>query len=65
MEQNVGQLERRKNRFSRKQRFKGVTFRDKVKSVDIRKKLGVNSIKAKVRKNDSLMVWTYADNERK
>ena len=31
-------------------RIKGVTLRDKVKSVDIRKELGVNSIKEKVRK---------------
>ena len=30
-------------------RIKGVTLRDKVKSVDIRKDLGVNSIKEKVR----------------
>ena len=30
-------------------RIKGVTLRDKVKSVDIRKKLGVNSIQEKVR----------------
>ena len=30
-------------------RIKGVTLRDKVKSVDIRKELGVNSIKEKVR----------------
>ena len=29
--------------------IKGVTQRDKVKSVDIRKELGVNSIKEKVR----------------
>ena len=52
MEQNVGQLERKKNRFLRKQmrmlrRIKGVTLRDKVKSVDIRKELGVNRIKEK------------------
>ena len=44
MEQNVGQLvERRKNRFSRK-------LRDKVKSVDNRNKLEVNSIQEKIRK---------------
>ena len=30
-------------------RIKGVTLRDKVKSVDIRKELGVNSIQEKVR----------------
>ena len=30
-------------------RIKGVTLRDKVKSVDIRKELGVNSIQDKVR----------------
>ena len=30
-------------------RVKGVTLRDKAKSVDIRKKLGVNSIKEKIR----------------
>ena len=30
-------------------RIKGVTLRDKVKSVDIRKELGVNSIKEKLR----------------
>ena len=34
----------------RLRRIKGVTLRDKVKSVDIRKELGVNSIKEKVRK---------------
>ena len=55
MEQNVGQLERRRNRFSRKtemrmlRRIKRVTLRDKVKSVDIRKELGVTSIQEKVR----------------
>ena len=54
MEQNVGQLERKKNRFRRKQmrmliRIKGVTLRDEVKSVDIRKELGVNSIKERIR----------------
>ena len=55
MEQNVGQLERRMNRFLRKtemmmlRRINGVTLRDKVKSVDIRKKLGVKSIQEKVR----------------
>ena len=32
-----------------KRRIKGVTLRDKVKSVDIRKELGVNSIQEKVR----------------
>ena len=31
------------------QRIKGVTLRDKVKSVDIRKELGVTSIQEKVR----------------
>ena len=30
-------------------RIKGVTLRDKVKSVDIRKELGVNNIQEKVR----------------
>ena len=30
-------------------RIKGVTLRDRVKSVDIRKELGVNSIKEKIR----------------
>ena len=55
IEQNVGQLERRRNRFSRNtemrmlRRIKGITLRDKVKSVDIRKELGVNSIQEKVR----------------
>ena len=44
MEQNVGQLERRKNIFSRKQRLiKGVIQRHRVKRVDIRKELGVNT----------------------
>ena len=33
-------------------RIKGVTLRDKVKSVDIRKELGVNSIQEKVRERD-------------
>ena len=35
--------------------IKGVTLRDKVKSVDIRKELGVNSIKEKVR--DMRLRW--------
>ena len=38
-------------------RIKGVTLRDKVKSVDIRKELGVNSIQEKVREMSTL-VWT-------
>ena len=51
MEQNIGQLERRKEeRILEKtemrmlKRIKGVTVRDKVKSANIRKELGVNSI---------------------
>ena len=52
LEQNVGQrevkiLEKKEIRMLR--RIKGVTLREKVKSVDIRKELGVNSIKEKVR----------------
>ena len=55
MEQKVEQLERRRNRFSKKtemrmlRRIKGATLRNKVKSVDIRKELGVSSIQEKVR----------------
>ena len=54
MEQNAGQLEKRRKRFSRKQmrmlrRIKAVTLRDKVLSVDIRKELGVISLQEKVR----------------
>ena len=55
MEQNAGQLARRRNRFSKKtemrmlRRIKGVTLSDRVKSVDIRKELGVSSIQEKVR----------------
>ena len=41
MEQNAGQL--------RRERIKGVTLRDRVKSVDIRKELVVSSIQEKVR----------------
>ena len=53
--QNAGQLERRRNIFSKKtemrmlRRIKGVTLTDRVKSVDIRKELGMNSIQDKVR----------------
>ena len=36
-------------------RIKGVTLRDKVKSLDIRKELGVNSLKEKVR--DMRLCW--------
>ena len=39
------------------QSIKGVTLRDKVKSVDIRKELGVTSIQEKVREM-SRLVWT-------
>ena len=39
--------------------IKGVTLRDKVKSVDIRKELGVNSIQEKVREM-RLRWWTHA-----
>ena len=45
-------------------RIKGVTLRDKEKSVDIRKELGVNSIQEKVREETTL-VWTHAENGRK
>ena len=38
-----------KTEMSMLRRIKDVTLRDKVKSVDIRKELGVNSIKEKVR----------------
>ena len=52
MEQNVGKkeeqiLEKTEMRMLRK--IKGVTLRDKVKSVDIRKELGVDSIQEKVK----------------
>ena len=49
MEQDVGQiLDKTEMRMLR--RIKGVTLRDKVKSVDIRKELGVNTIKRKSEK---------------
>ena len=41
--------------FTRIYRIKGVTLGDKVKSVDIRKELGVNSIKKKVR--EMILRW--------
>ena len=62
MEQNVGQLERR---FSMLRRIKGVPLRDKVKSVDIRKELGVSSIQENVKRNENTLVWTHAENGRK
>ena len=43
-------------------RIKGETLRDKVKSVDIRKELGVNSIKEKV--SEMRQRW-YGENGRK
>ena len=50
-------------------RIKGVTVRDKVKSLDIRKELGVNSLKEKVRYMrqiyETMLAWTYAENGRK
>ena len=52
MEQNVGKKEEQileKTEMRILQRIKGVTVRDKVKSVDIRKELGVNSIQEEVR----------------
>ena len=42
-------------------RIKGVTLRDKVKSLDIRKELGMNSLKEKVR--DMRLYW-YAHMQR-
>ena len=49
MEQDVGQiLDKTEMRMLR--RIKGVTLRDKVKSVGIRKELGVNTIKRKSEK---------------
>ena len=44
-------------------RIKGVTLRDKVKSVDTRKGLGMNSIHEKVR--EMRLCWTHAENGRK
>ena len=52
MEQNVGQKEEqilKKTEMRMLRRIKGVALRDKVKSMDIRKELGVNSITEKVR----------------
>ena len=47
-------------------RIKGVTLRDRVNSVDIRKELGVSSIQEKVREMRlRCMVWTLAENGRK
>ena len=68
MEHNAGQLERRRNRFSRTEmrmlrKIKGVTLRDRVKSVDIRNEQGVSSIQEKVR--EMRLVWTHAENGRK
>ena len=45
-------------------RIKGVTLRDKVKSVDVRKELAMNSIRDSQRKETTL-VWTHAENGRK
>ena len=45
--------------------FKGVILRDKVKSVDIRKELGVSSIQEKVREMRLRWYGHYADNRRK
>ena len=55
---NVGQLKRRRNRFSREtdmRKIKGVTLREKVKIMDTRKELGVNSIQEKVR--EMILRW--------
>ena len=70
MEYNVGQLDRRnreKTEMRMLRRIKGVTLRDKVKSVDIRTELGVNNMKEKVRsqRNETRLVWTHAENGRK
>ena len=48
-------------------RIKGVTLRDKVKSVDFRKELGVTSIQEKVREMRLRWygLWTHAENGRK
>ena len=54
-------LEKKEMRMLR--RIKGVTLRDKVESVDIRKELGVNSIQEKVR--EMRLRWTHAENRRK
>ena len=48
MEQNVGEKDKQileKTEMMMLRRIKGVTMRDKVKSVDIRKELGVSSIR--------------------
>ena len=44
--------------------IKGITLIDKIKSFDIRRELGVNSIQEKVREM-RLLVWTHAENGRK
>ena len=47
-------------------RIKGVTLRDKVNSVDIRKELGVNSILVREsQRNETTLVCTHAENGRK
>ena len=46
-------------------RIKGVTLRDRVKSVDIKKELGESSIQEKVRQIRLPLVWTHAENGRK
>ena len=45
-------------------RIKGVTLRDKVKSLDIRKELSVNSIQESLR-NETTLAWTHAENRNK
>ena len=48
-------------------RIKGVTLRDKGKSVDFRKELEVNNTKEKVRsqRNETTVAWTHAEIGRK
>ena len=41
-------------------RIKGVTLRDKVKSVGMRKELGVTNTQKKIRRYETKLVWTHA-----
>ena len=44
--------------------IKVVALRDREMSVDIRNELGMNSIKEKVKRDKTTLVWTYAENTR-
>ena len=44
-------------------KIKGVTLKDKVKSVDIRKERGVNTRESQ--RNETTLIWIHAENGRK